>query len=68
MVAALKAGQAPNDAEAKRAKTRSKHNTFMVIPVVFLMISNHYPSTYSWVIVSVLILLGWLAAKFIRRA
>ena len=72
MVAALKAGQEPNLAEGARAKNRSKHNTFIVIPVVFIMISNHYPSTYgsshSWLILSALVLAGWAAAKIIRKA
>jgi uncharacterized membrane protein len=72
MVAALKAGNSPNLEEAARAKQRSKHNTFIVIPVVFVMISNHYPSTYgspkNWVILSVIVLVGWAAAKVIRRA
>jgi uncharacterized membrane protein len=72
MVAALKAGTPPNLEEAARAKQRSKHNTFIVIPVVFVMISNHYPSTYgspkNWVILSVIVLVGWAAAKVIRRA
>jgi len=41
--------------------------------VVFIMISNHFPGVtygerYGWVILSVLVLLGWVAAKFIRRA
>ena len=67
MVAALKAGQVPNQAEAIRAKTRSKHNTFIVVPVIFLMISNHFPGTYDWRIVSLLILAGWGAAKFVRK-
>jgi uncharacterized membrane protein len=73
MVAALKAGQPANAAEAASAKMRSKHNTFIVIPVVFIMISNHYPSQtygtkYNWIILSVLVLVGWVAAKLIRRA
>lgn len=72
MVAALKAGMPPNLEEAARAKMRSKHNTFIVIPVVFIMISNHYPSTYgspnNWIILSVIVLVGWVAAKIIRRA
>jgi uncharacterized membrane protein len=68
MVAALKEGKAPDDREARRAKTRSKHNTFIVVPVVFLMISPHFPGTYHWLTVCGLILVGWLAAKFIRRA
>ena len=72
MVAALKEGREPNLAEAARAKARSKHNTFIVLPVVFMMISNHYPGTfgsrYNWIILSGLILVGWAAAKIIRRA
>jgi uncharacterized membrane protein len=72
MVAALKAGQQPNLEEGARAKARSKHNTFIVISVVFTMISNHYPTLYgskfNWIILSALVLVGWGAAKLIRRA
>jgi uncharacterized membrane protein len=73
MVAALAAGETPDTALAARAKLRSKHNTFMAVPVVFLMISNHFPTasygnTYGWMILSVLVLVGWAAAAWIRRA
>jgi uncharacterized membrane protein len=68
MVAALKQGKEPDPVAASRAKTRSKHNTFIVIPVVFLMLSQHFPGTYHWATVSLLVLLGWGAAKWIRRA
>jgi uncharacterized membrane protein len=73
MIAALNAGQKPDDALSAQAKLRSKQNTFMAVPVVFIMISNHFPSVaygdqYNWAVLSVLILLGWVAAKFIRRA
>jgi len=68
MVRALTEGRAPDLAESARAKLRSKHNTFIVVPVVFLMISNHYPVTYNWVIVSLLVLVGFIAAGFVRRA
>src|SRR3989440_2600254 len=74
MVAALKAGRPPNQAEAIRAKTSSKHNTFLAVPVVFIMISNHFPTItygnrhYGWLILSGLVLAGWAAAKLIRRA
>ena len=74
MVAALKEGKEPNQAEALRAKTSSKHNTFLVVPVVFIMISNHFPSItygsqrYGWMVLSILVLAGWAAAKVIRRA
>jgi uncharacterized membrane protein len=74
MVAALKTGQEPNQTEALRAKNCSKHNTFLAVPVVFLMISNHFPTItygnqhYGWLILSGLVLAGWGAAKLIRRA
>ena len=71
MVAALKAGKEPNLVEGARAKTRSKHNTFIVIPVVFLMISHHYAfigSHYNWLILSAMVLAGMVAATIIRKA
>ena len=73
MVAALKEGRKPDLALAAQAKTRSKHNTFMVVPVVFIMISSHFPTatygtSWNWQILSLLILAGWVAAKFLRRA
>jgi uncharacterized membrane protein len=73
MIAAIKEGREVDQTLAAQAKFRSKQNTFMVVPVVFIMISNHFPGVtygdrYNWAILSVLILLGWIAAKFIRRA
>jgi uncharacterized membrane protein len=73
MIAAINAGRKPDEALAAQAKLRSKQNTFLAVPVVFLMISNHFPSAtygdrYNWLILSILVLVGWIAAKFIRRA
>ncbi len=73
MVAALTEGRAPDLTLGARAKQRSKHNTFMVVPVLFTMISNHFPTAtygdkYAWMILSVLVLVGWGAAALIRRA
>jgi len=72
MIAAIKAGQKPDERLAAQAKFRSKQNTFMAVPVVFLMISNHFGGNttggYDWIHMVVLIPVGWLAAKFIRRA
>lgn len=73
MIAELNAGRKPDDALSAQAKLRSKQNTFMAVPVVFIMISNHFPGVaygdqYNWVVLALLILLGWVAAKFIRRA
>jgi uncharacterized membrane protein len=73
MIAALKEGREPDERLAAQAKLRSKQNTFMAVPVVFIMISNHFPGVtygerYNWIILAVLVLAGWIAAKFIRRA
>ncbi len=62
MVTALKAGQTPNPLDGKRGKQRSVHNTYFTLPVVFLMLSNHYSFTftspYAWVIMSLFIFSG----------
>lgn len=73
MIAAAATGAKFDASLGAQAKLRSKHNTFMAVPVVFLMISNHFPvatygNTYSWEILIALILIGWAAAKWIRSA
>jgi len=73
MIAALNEDRKPDERLAAQAKLRSKQNTFMAVPVVFIMISNHFPGVtygdrYNWIILSILILVGWVAAKFIRRS
>lgn len=49
IITALKEGSplAPDSPEVKIAGLRSRHNTYMSVPLVFLMISNHYPTMYS---------------------
>ncbi|MBI5473865.1 MAG: urate hydroxylase PuuD [Ignavibacteriae bacterium] len=73
MVAALTAQQPVDTSLGERAKTRSKHNTYMVMPVVFIMISNHFPtitygSSANWIAVALLIAVGWGVAMRVRRA
>ena len=67
LIAATKAGTAPDAALAARAGLRSKHNTYMSVPLIFAMVSNHYPAVYGsdfgWIILLVLIALGWAATK-----
>lgn len=46
-VDAMRVGQLPDPAYGKRAKQRSVHNNYFTLPVLFIMISNHYASTYS---------------------
>ena len=72
MLKAAAAGE-PFDASAgTQAKLRSKHNTFLAVPVVFLMVSHHYPvatygNHYNWEIQVGLVVAGWVAAKLIRE-
>jgi uncharacterized membrane protein len=58
LVAATKAGLAQDPALSDRAKQRSIHNNYMTFPVLFIMISNHFPGTYAntlnWLILAVL--------------
>jgi uncharacterized membrane protein len=73
MIAAAAAGSKFNAALGAQAKLRSKHNTFLAVPVVFLMLSNHYPvatygNRYNWYVLMALVLVGWIAAKIIREA
>ncbi|MCT8161613.1 urate hydroxylase PuuD [Pseudoruegeria sp. SHC-113] len=62
VVADLKAGRAPDPKYGKIAKLRSTHNNYLTLPVVFLMLSNHYPlafaTEYSWIIASLIFLTG----------
>jgi uncharacterized membrane protein len=49
IITALKAGSplAPDSPEVKTAGLRSRHNTYMSVPLVMFMISNHYPTMFS---------------------
>lgn len=68
MVNALKNGQTPNPLDGKRGKQRSVHNTYFTLPVVLLMLSNHYSFTYthplSWLIMSLFIFAGALIRQY----
>lgn len=58
----LKAGRTPDAKYGKIAKQRSTHNNYLTLPVIFLMLSNHYPlifaTPYNWVIASLVFLMG----------
>ena len=62
VVADLKAGRVPDAKYGKIAKVRSTHNNYLTLPVVFLMLANHYPlafgTDYSWIIASLIFLTG----------
>ncbi|MFC6686539.1 urate hydroxylase PuuD [Jhaorihella thermophila] len=62
VVADLIAGRTPDAKYGKIAKLRSTHNNYLTLPVVFLMLSNHYPlafaSPWNWVIAALVFLMG----------
>ncbi|HNB28587.1 MAG TPA: urate hydroxylase PuuD, partial [Alphaproteobacteria bacterium] len=70
-VAALLAGQAPDPALGKRAKQRSLHNNYLTLPVVLMMISNHYPMMFehaqSWLIVAGILLFSGLLRLYANQ-
>ena len=68
VVAALLAGQSPDPALGKTAKQRSLHNNYLTLPVVLMMISNHYPILYDndwgWAFVLGFFLLSFLVRHY----
>lgn len=62
VVADLIAGRTPDPALGRQAKQRSTHNNYLTLPVLFLMLSNHYPlafgTRYNWIIASLVFLMG----------
>ncbi|MGJ8527332.1 urate hydroxylase PuuD [Maritalea sp.] len=64
IVADLKAGKSPDPALGMQSKQRSVHNNYLTLPVLFLMLSTHYPlafaTEYNWVIAALIFLIGVL--------
>src|SRR5206468_512351 len=62
LIAAAEAGRTPDYTLSTRAKQRSTHNSYVTFPVIFMMLSNHYPTTYghpwNWLILCLLIVVG----------
>lgn len=70
-VTALIAGEVPDASWGMQAKQRSLHNNYLTLPVVFMMISNHYPITYghplSWLIAVGVVVAGGLIRHFYNQ-
>jgi len=68
LVGALERGEAPDPAWGARAKLRSTHNTYLTLPLLFIMISNHYPMTYghslNWLILLAIVVITAIARQF----
>ena len=62
VVADLQAGRKPDPKYGRIAKLRSTHNNYLTLPVIFLMLSSHYPlafaTPYNWVIAALVFLMG----------
>jgi len=71
VVADLKAGRTPDPRFGEIAKLRSTHNNYLTLPVVFMMISNHYPMTFghewNWGIVALVLALGAIVRDWFNR-
>jgi uncharacterized membrane protein len=68
LVEAVKRGVEPDPKPALMAKLRSTHNNYATLPVLFIMLSNHYPMTYGheygWAVLGALALIGAWARHF----
>lgn len=64
----LKAGNTPDPALGMQSKQRSVHNNYLTLPVLFLMLSTHYPlafaTQYNWIIAALIFLIGVLIRHF----
>ena len=67
-VAALIAGEEPDSRWGAIGKQRSVHNNYLTLPVIFLMLSNHYPlffaTRFNWLIVAIVLLIGPVIRHF----
>ncbi len=69
IIAAIKGGSAPDPALVAIAGLRSKHNTYMSMPLLFLMVSNHYPTVYgganNWMYALGFVVVGFLLTWYL---
>jgi uncharacterized membrane protein len=67
-VAALLKGETPDPALGAEGKQRSVHNNYLTLPIVFLMIANHYPlmfaTRFNWLIVAIVLAIGPVIRHF----
>lgn len=71
VVAAMLRGEQPDPALGKTAKQRSLHNNYMTLPVLLVMISNHYPMLYAvphnWMVLAGLCAAAWPIREFFNQ-
>jgi uncharacterized membrane protein len=68
MVEAMSAGRLPDPIHGQKAKQRSVHNNYFTLPVLFIMISNHYAMTYrnerAWLVLAFIMAAGVFIRHF----
>jgi len=71
ITAALLAGRAPDPALGAQGKQRSVHNNYLTLPVLLMMVSNHYPFLTGhpepWLLVALIIIVGAAVRHFLNR-
>ncbi|KGJ90908.1 urate hydroxylase PuuD [Colwellia psychrerythraea] len=72
LVKAVEDGETPDSKYGLNAKLRSTHNTYITLPVLFIMISNHYPITYNhsanWlVLMAIIVITAAVRQYFVLR-
>lgn len=71
IAASLMAGEAPDPALGAMGKQRSVHNNYLTLPVLLLMVSNHYPMLtghpQSWLLVALVLVMGGMVRHFLNR-
>lgn len=71
IAASLMKGEAPDPALGAMGKQRSVHNNYLTLPVLVMMVSNHYPiltnHPHSWILVALILIIGAMARHFLNR-
>ena len=72
VVASLQRGETPDPALGQQAKQRSTHNNYLTLPVLFMMLSNHYPMTFVgedlWILVGLVVLIGAIIRDYFNTS
>jgi uncharacterized membrane protein len=67
MLDATRAGRPADFTLGERAKQRSVHNSYMTFPLLFIMLSNHYPATYASPVNWLVLILLFVAGAAVRH-
>ena len=70
LVKAFSEGRVPDASYGANGLLRSRHNNYLTLPVLFIMISNHFPTTYgnhyNWLVLIAVSVVGVVGAPFLQ--